>query len=321
MARVKKKKMKLGGQNGITDQFNQILGEGELDPEIIGPKYDEIIENINMIIAMVRSFYNLVQRTSPGSEGELTMLEHKRFRWKEYLQEHSLAEEDYKVPGKLEEVYRALKKSFVIDDIMTLCGDLKPFEKYILNEDGSFIEDHPGDALEIFTNSKLNIKELYLYTCDDPAENAHNQKYILKCLSIILRASQKIYKLVTSPDIDIASVSEFLVRALVDVKKYIPRCDRAFKEIEKSIGQLEDNFGNYYKDYLETGSQTVIMENYINDIIKNNKGDLQLTRQFREIIKFLRTKVQSSGGKKDPKLRKIFDEIDAFDRKVDKKST
>lgn len=116
-----------------------------------------------------------------------------------------------------------------------------------------------------------------------------------------------VYQIITSPDIDISKFSDLIVESIKQAKKMIPRANKAFRKIEESVELLKDNFQNYYKDFVTTKNPTIIIENFILDVSKENSGDvdLELARQFKKIVMFYQKK--SQGKIKDPKVNKLFE--------------
>ena len=92
-----------------------------------------------------------------------------------------------------------------------------------------------------------------------------------------------------------------------EVKKRIPRCEKAFKKIEESVDLLKENFNGYYKDYVQTQNQMIIMESFVTDVAKNTKADPETTREFRQIISYYR---KMAGQQiKNPPMKQLFDKI------------
>ena len=233
-----------------------------------------------------------------------------RLRWSEELTEN-------KLNPNLQESYQALKNCRTTVAMLELYGSLKQHESNIMQKNGEFIEDYPLDIFYIFRNIKLNFKDLYVYVGGDKDIKRNIQKYIMQTLEMLCTATKQVYQLISSPDFDVASTTKWLHRALLDLEHHIPRCTQAFNRIRNSIDMLEGNFTEYWKDYL--GSQcdsTMIMQSFINDIMKGEKKSLKIMWQFRQIIKFLQTKAASSKTN-DPRVKALFDKMSEMDKIVE----
>jgi flagellar biosynthesis chaperone FliJ len=120
-----------------------------------------------------------------------------------------------------------------------------------------------------------------------------------------------------SPDVDITKFSEKMVESLQKLKTRIPRCEKAFAKIAKSVNLLQDNFSDYYKDFLVAQNPNVILENFISDVSVSSKADPDTIRQFRTIIEHCRSNFM--GNNKDPKIEKIFEVLNTNMEILEKK--
>jgi len=170
----------------------------------------------------------------------------------------------------------------------------------------SFIDNFDEDYLQVFPSiSVLDFKQLWLHEhC-----NYEVRRRIVYALYLILKKSDKIVHHIMTPDIDVSAFAEILVGHMDGLRKVIPRCDKAFNKIKQSVDMLKDNFGGYYKDYVESGSQSILVENFILDVAEGSSADPEVTRQFRQIVDFYRKKMSEHGATKDPKVQKMFSMI------------
>lgn len=183
----------------------------------------------------------------------------------------------------------------------------------------NFIKKSLGDVLHLFSFSTLNFKELYLSTfigrADAPKSMYNN---VLFVLYLVYNKCDQIYKLVSSPDIDVDKFADALVANIATIKKQIPRCDEAFNKIEESVHLLRDKFGGYYKDFITSQNPGIIVENFVLDVAKDSKANGKVTRQFRQIIGFYKKRMQ--GQIQDPKIKRIFDLVGANLNVLEKKT-
>jgi len=184
---------------------------------------------------------------------------------------------------------------------------------------GSFIKKSLGDVLHLFSFSSLNFKELCMASfVGSPNKPKSMYNNILFMLYLIYNKCDQIYKLVSSPDIDVDKFSEALVGNIATIKKQIPRCNEAFDKIEESVHLLRDKFGGYYKDFITSQNPGIIVENFVLDVAKDSKANSKVTRQFKQIIGFYKKKM--AGQIKDPKIKRIFDLVGANLNILEKKT-
>jgi len=220
--------------------------------------------------------------------------------------------------------YRQLKETLAAEterqkikvELMETEHDLAVKTKLCAN----FIKKSLGDVLHLFSFSTLNFKELYLSTfigrADSPKSMYNN---VLFMLYLVYNKCDQIYKLVSSPDIDVDKFADALVANIATIKKQIPRCDEAFNKIEESVHLLRDKFGGYYKDFITSQNPGIIVENFVLDVAKDSKANSKVTRQFRQIIGFYKKRMQ--GQIKDPKIKRIFDLVGANLNVLEKKTS
>ena len=310
---AKKKVIKIGGSgmaSDINEQFNQILGDGDLDPNIIGPKYQQLHYNIEVVCRVFKNFADFIKTLEdPRFIKPAEQMHTLRLRWNEELVENKLIKD-------LQEAYKTLKKCRTALSMLELYGALKQHEINIMEKNGEFIEDYPLDIFYIFRNIKLNFKDLYVYVGGKKEIKLDIQKYVMQFLELLCKTTKKIYQLISSPDIDVSLTARCLHSALMDLEKHLPQCRQAFHRIRNSIDMLEDNFTEYYKDYLGSQDQTMIMQSFINDIMKGEKKSIKIMWQFKQIIGFLQKRANASKSK-DPRIKALFDKMTEMDRIVE----
>lgn len=301
-------KKNVGGTstNELSLIFNQLLGdEQSLDPIVIMEKHNKLVSNIRTIKKILEKFIStiLIPRFSENS----TIMRHIS-EINEFIEK---CDDLLSLPAEqssIINVYKTTKDSEIVSKLLVTCKNLLFHQKYLEdtnNLSDVFIHNEPGISLELFSFSRLNFKTLF----NNSLINEDNKKYILIVLSMIFNKSYDIYNLVTSPDIDIEKFSQIIIDSIQEAKKSIPRCEKAFKKIAQSVDLLKNNFNNYYKDFIESQSPTIIVENFIFDVSKTLNADSETTRQFKRIVMHYQKRYQSSGTKKDPRLSKMFETI------------
>lgn len=217
----------------------------------------------------------------------------------------------YKTEALMEmnDEYNAYKQNQVISSYIVLCRNLNDYKKFISNKnslDYKFIEEINSPQFTPLVVSKFNFKRIY----DNLSTAPVVKDFLINLLHELYVNSYILYKLITSPDVDVESFSAVILESIGELKKHIPRCDKAFKKIEDSLELLKGNFANYYKDFVVTKNPTTIIENFIVDVSKDNntKNNIELARQFRQIVLYYRK--ASQNRPKNPDIDNLFNKLD-----------
>lgn len=288
----------------IVDMFNQMIGASNADPVIILPKYIKLkkkIQALSQILGVLVK--DILVRYYPEQSPECTGI----VAYANTLNTLVFLEVDEKsTPDeKLNDEYKLLKDNNIVKNIIILYKSLIPHTNNLETGDDTFVSRIPGLEYTPFPFSCLNLKILWVHD----NINAHSKRAIMTVLKIMLETVKCIYEVIISPDVDVKDFSNAIVASIAQVKKHIPRCDRAFAKIEESVGILEGNFSSYYKDFVQSKNPSTMIESFVIDVAKEGETDAQTTRQFRTIINYYRKSTQ--GKIKDPKVKKIFDMLNA----------
>ena len=287
---VKTVKSQLQDKN-VVEMFNQMIGTDKPNEEIITPKYNNIIKKIKVLINIFKAFADDI--LVKVYKDEIWSVDF--YKMVELLQSLEIKDNDISM------TYTNLKSDNCIKNLMLTCKILIEHKTSLDNNDLNFILRIPGFDFIPFSFTTLNIKRIWTEEKTDDKIKL----YILTVLKLTLRFTFDIYKIITSPDVDVREFSKVIISSISQVKKAIPRCDKAFKKIEDSISLLEDNFNGYYKDFVLSKNPSTIIESFVIDVSKTTENDIQTTRQFRDIINYYKKVTQ--GKIKDPKIQKIFD--------------
>jgi|ERR1700678_2335089 len=320
----------------LIDMFNKMIGTSEPDPYIVIPKYENILKNSNETICILESFINspCIKSLNSFNKGinEISeFVNNSKIQLETFKNDEILTNDDLKsisnIPinfkhklSKLGEYYGKLKDCSLVNELIMVARNLKNVLLLEKTQSKSsthnledkdklspnFILNSDGDFLILFNFSSLDFKQLYYY-CD--SQDNTNNNYILFVLHLIYKKIINIVKDVTSPDINVDKFSELLTNNIDNIRKHIPRCDRAFDKIKQSVGLLKNNFPEYYKDFISSKNPGIIVENFVFDVAKSSVADITITRQFRDIITFYRTRMQNNIN--DPKINKIFQMVGA----------
>ena len=308
--KVKTAKKQLADKN-VINMFNQMLGAEDADPAIVIPKYELVRSKVHSLSKILSAATEDVIRKSFPEEKNGCDDIMKYVESLNAIEYTEVPEADKLTPGVAKELcaeYTTLKDTNSIKVIILTCKNLIGYSgKLDVGEtfDDSFIARIPGLEFSPFPFSRLNIKQIWV----SPQITDRIKKYIFTVMKIVLDISKTVYKTLTSPDVDVKEFSKAIISSIAQVKKQIPRCDKAFAKIEQSVGLLEGNFDGYYKDFIQSQNPSTIIESFVIDVSQSGGGDAQTTRQFRTIINYYQKATQ--GKIKDPKIKKVFDMLNA----------
>jgi hypothetical protein len=321
MQKVKVKSKTIGNKEDnakLGEIFNTMMGTENLPLDIIIPKYEEMITELTKIHS---AYSNILNRKTfeLGMNADIRTSRDKFLNELKYILSYvdtsklvfSKEQLNYEIETP-EEVktdistkYKEFTKHSIVTQILVVLKNLANYKDSIRSAkklDGDFLVSMYD--FKPFEFCPINIS--YLYTNG----SEQTQKDILLSLSIIYKASSSFYKVYNKPDIDVSQFSEIIMGYMTELKKRIPRCNKAFDRIEQSVGMLNNNFKKYYKEFSITGDKSIMITSFISDVSKNTKVDADLARQFRDIIKFYKKMSANSPAAKDDRLKFMFDSVD-----------
>ena len=314
--KVKEIKQVIGASGeGINSMFEEMMGLKDCDISIILPKFIKVrnyLRHIHKILvqfsnfAPIRSdFSNMTEALDQISAYAAVMKDSIVFGTTDCDE----TEETYASVSKtdLNNLYKKLKENTHVRQLIVLCGKLKQYSKYfedINNLKDNFIGQEPGLSLIIFDFSTLDLKHLWA----SPNIKPMIKKYVLSILHYIYCDLFQIYKITTSPDVDIDKFTEVLLNSIGQLKKQpgLNRCNNAFKRIESSVELLKGNFDGYYRESIASANPNMIVESFIIDVSNQGGADARLTREFRQIIQYMHKVSAQNGRNKDPNVQKLF---------------
>ncbi len=303
-------------QAELNEIFQQLSGDPtKLDPEIVKDKYERLKNGIARCNKLILKFKEAIldklhtkRGVDPYFDSQVAALVAWVKRSDEYINEDI-------DQNNLVHFYQNLKESFVVEEYLKLCKVLTHNEEHLkdrCNLSDAFIRSSVGEEFFVFDFAKINFKHLFTFILKenftDAQELADAHKYILLTLNMLYITTQDIYKLISSPDVDIDKLSEVIVKAIEAARKQIPRCDKAFRIIANSVDMLKSNMNMYYKDFVATSNPTIIFESFIQDISTSINMDTQTLMQFKRIIFFFKKKSESMP--KNPQLNSMFGTLD-----------
>lgn len=326
-ARVVKRKIKGASSDEMSDMFNQMLGTGSVSMETAYPRYLHLRELTADILKLLETMANTpFVRANCHGEFE-TFLTDAREQERRYFQydltdfEWDFASMDKALYERFSANYLEMKKSQLINSFVIICDQIIPFRKQLeacstadpSRMDAGFVANMPGVDWCPLMFSRLNFKTV----C---AEAGFTRAFFILALWKLLGWTKSIYDEITSPDVDVEKFAEIIIQNMDELRHQpgVSRCDKAFAKIRASIGLLKGNFTNYYRDFLEAGDSTIIMQHFITDVTKSTEADVETIRQFRTIIRYY----QKMAAQKvtNPRMKAMFDRANECFRQMEERA-
>ena len=264
----------------VINMFNQMVGAEDADPTIVIPKYEIVkgkVQSLSKILSAATE--DVFRKSFPGEKDGCDDIM-KYVAALNAIEYTDVPPPDKLTPEKAKELcasYMTLKGNNDVKIIIMTCKNLIGYTGKLdvdpLFFDDSFIARIPGFDFSPFPFSRLNIKQIWM----SPQITDHIKKYIFTVMKIVLDISKTVYKTLTSPDVNVKEFSNAIISSIAQVKKQIPRCDKAFAKIEQSVGLLEGNFDGYYKDFIQSQNPSTIIESFVIDVSQSGGGDAQTT--------------------------------------------
>lgn len=316
MAQVKVKTIKTYDDDGtISSSFNQILGTENAEVEIIRPKYIKLRDRL-VRVAKLLDALTIDRIADVIPEQKDCLIEINKFANEliEVSKVKTISDEE--VPFDKEEMnalYKSLKDNVKLRVMFLILKDLRPYHTHLTEESDRWIVDMPGISFKVFSNfSEFNLKVIWLVETPAPAK-----EYINTIICRIYKLSDEIAEIATSPDIDPEKFSEFIQTQVESLRKNIPRCDEAFDRIAASSSMLKENFGEYYRGFVQSGDPTSMIQSFVMDVSKKEKISPKITRQYKEIIKFYN---KNTAGREMPeKYKKLMNKLNETYALVERK--
>lgn len=317
--------------SNIYEAFNQLLGSGSPDGvpkiNIIHPKYKKLRDTTLQLLKEFAQFQATFCSKYPELVGVFNELKDfnencKNMFIQTYTNKLGIDVEEYSKEEKIEfgKVYNKAKDCIMTKMFIVFAQKLAPFREILMDTDNpniNFPKNIKGLYFQPFL-PKLQIDFKYVWLNLNP--NKEIKTFLFNFMKSVYMNSMDLYHTIIQPDVDIDEFAEILMKHLKIVKKQLPRCKTAFSKIENAIGMLKGNFGNYYKEFVQTKNPTSIIENFIVDVSENTEADARLIREFKEIVNYFKKKSQNV---KDPRAKKILEQLNEklsmFDSVVDQK--
>jgi len=304
---------KVIGDVDINGMFEEMMGVRDAEAEIIIPK----MVNLRNIL---RQVYRILVQFSTFTDIRTNFVEHsdsfdeiKNFA-EEMKTSTCIVDEEEKIDKYAEvsketvnSLYRKLKEDKYLKVLIVMCNKLDKYKTNFTDPNTfreNFVNQEPGLSFQIFDFSSLDLKILWAHDL----MKSSVKRYILMVLSKLYEHTYNLYKIVTSPDVDIDKFTGLLVNSISELKQHpeLHRCKAAFARIEKSVELLKDKFSDYYRESIASENPNALVTSFIVDVSNQGGADARLTREFRTIIQYMHKVSQKTGKNKDPNVQKIM---------------
>lgn len=308
--KVVKQKTNPDDKKDLMTMFSQLTGSCDAERDVIIPKINKIYKNIVEYNRLFNILLNFEPFTKYFSDYSFWFDDVSTFLKELIVSTNTDINVKYDDPtyligpyhamddAKLNAFYKDLKDNGQIKKIIISGNNLSLYKKHLLDNDDAFIYREPGLVLIPLVFTNLDLKIIWGSEVNDKAK-----QFIISILKHCYNIGIDMYDIITSPDVDIKKFSKILIESISQMKKQIPRCDKAFKIIENSVSLLEKNFKDYFRGSVEAGNPSIIIESFIVDISTSQKASPVVANEFRKIAAFLKA---NASQKNDPKVQKLF---------------
>lgn len=323
MAKCKVKKVAMPSPDeteSLNDMFSQMTGLKNSDPDIIIPKLCSLLTKLQKYSKVYKLLLGFKEFISKFSEYTAEFDSITTFIKKlDDVCDIASSEKNKYAEMSADEIntmYKTLKTATEVKSVVITSSNLGHHKKSLMNKESlcdDFIKREPGVTYKPLHFTNLDLK--VLWTSNNLTKM--DKTYILNILSHTYLIGTEVYKLISSPDIDIRKFSNTILSSIEQMKKQIPRCDKAFDIIANSINTLETNFDTYYKSSVESENPSIIIESFILDVSLNQSANATITSQFRKIIMFIKKKASNTT---DPKIKQLFKILNGQFAKMEKET-
>lgn len=314
MPKVKVKQIKkIVGDVDINGMFEEMMGVRDAEAEIIVPKMVEVRNILRHLYRLLTQFSTFTDLRNNFHEIAVGLDDIKQFA-NDMKDSTCITEEEDTVDRyttlsqeTVNNLYRKIKDDKYVKALIILCNKLDKYKVNFADPNSfkeNFVNQEPGLTFRIFDFSSLDLKLLWAH--DNMKLSV--KKYILMVLSRLHGRSYELYRVITSPDVDIEKFTGLLINSIAELKKQpgLNRCKSAFARIEKSVELLKDKFSDYYRESIASENPNSLVTSFITDVSNQGGANANLTREFREIITYMTKVSQQTGKNKDPNVQKIM---------------
>ncbi len=299
---VRVKKL-LGSNLDIDALKSKILGETPGDVDVVGDKCIGLIRELNTIASILEQFttktigqyFSSQREFSRGFEDITTII-------KKIRKVTTTLETEYKTrPDDVASIYFNNKKNEGVAIAINIYKRLVRYSEYLENKNNpqvGFVYQEQDVNLIVDT---LDFNELF--THDNFTQTM--ERIVGLILSILYNSSRSVFEYIFTPDFDYAVIVEIANEAIERLHTIpeLNRCTHAFGIMKKCARIFEAKFVEYYRDYLESGDNTIIFQNFAIDMQQDIKATPRIVMQLKQIMNYYKRQLS---GNEPPEIIHIF---------------
>jgi len=319
--KIKKKKVPTGMDNPeLSKLFNSMLDVDSVNITVAYPRYRRMGDLCEQLLKV----FTLVANNPFIAQPEFTLQQSELLEFcSRYTERHKelfsidLSEYEWNLEAIDEslnkyfcQTYSGIKKSDLVNNFVMVCNELAKYRDNFVDLDKldhRFITAMPGTEWCPFPFTSLNLKHIFTL----PTVGDLTTRFFMTVLNKIYTLSFKLYREASAFDIDVDKFVSLMSNSIDDLQKQpkLSRCRRALKKTKESLDLLKDNFGDYYRDFIETKDPTIIMQHFVIDVSKSSaNADPAIHREFKTIISYYREMARKKID--NPHLKALFDTVD-----------
>lgn len=210
--------------------------------------------------------------------------------------------------------YNDAVKSDLVNTAVKTCSNLTPHKASLENYEqlkGHFLLGAGLSFAPIPGLPAANFKAFYQRAMALSPSRAKAGE-VLVFLHKLYSITHEVYEAANSPDVDVEEFVTIISDSIQQVQNQpgLERCGAAFKKLLESVSLLRKNFGTYYRDSVQSGNSSLLMENFVMDVAGNSTDSPPHVRvQFKKIIAHYRKMAASQP--KDEQTQALFGEIES----------
>lgn len=270
-----------------------------MDLDVILTKYSKYKEQFNIVRDCLWTITEIIRVYEPASDIIFRAFSEgydKHFR---FTNESPETEED---KDMFYENYDAFKESKMCTYLARIAGKIKRSGIGSKWDDVQKMAVSGLLTLDIFNkviddvSAPYNLATYYHSNMSIPKDVLKkNRDDMTECLKQLLNSGKEIYKLMKNPDIPVKLIFEKFRGCLGEYKKSVRGVDNLFSRIDESSSLFENNFMNYYKSMMKTGSPIVIFQDFLGDVVKQDGiRDRRLITESAKFLKALRNNINKN---------------------------
>lgn len=209
--------------------------------------------------------------------------------------------------------YFEFKKSKTVLDAMVICNNItnwdynKTYNDLVSDDMNIF----PFKNISEYESEKLNLKFIFM----DEELTSELKASLYDYLKMLHSSTSEIHKLYNTPDIDLDELYPKIMTMLDELLGDLKGCKEAKKIIKSSSSLFSQNFTNYFRNFQVTESPFGIIEDFVNDIITNEKSNTminpKLLTELGTIMSTIKKKInKNSSIMKNPKFAKAINMVE-----------